>query len=301
MPIHRAITLPDLTADEFVRIDAVVMRHAYDAHNRLGRLFDEHVYEEELAGTLRAAGHEVHTQVPVTVTFAGFEKVYYLDLVVDHMPYELKAVAKLLPEHQAQALHYAMLMDVHRIKLLNFRNGRVEGDLCFAPVTDALRRQAEFDTAAWRPQSDTCDFLLRQLRNIIADWGTHLSSRLYTAALVYFSGGEERCLQRVAVGALGTHLIQSHAPRIAFLLTSLTRGLKDYRYHLVRLTSHLQVTALQWFNLDHSTVACETLFPEPARERTAKGDPGRLRLSGRIQNTRSESSPNNTSFAVPGI
>ncbi|MCX6873267.1 MAG: GxxExxY protein [Verrucomicrobia bacterium] len=266
MPIHRAIPLSDLSPDEFDRIDAVVMRHAYDAHNRLGRLFDERVYENELARTLRAAGHEVHTQVPVTVTLGGFEKIYYLDIIVDHMPYELKTVATLLPEHKAQALHCAMLMDVRRVKLLNFRNERVEGNLCFAPVNDALRRQARFDTGTWRPQSDICESLLRQLRELMADWGTHLSSRLYTEALVHFSGGEARCLQRVPVGDLGTHLLQSHAPGMAFLLTSLTRGLEDYRHHLVRLINHLQITALQWFNLDHSTVACETLFRGMARE-----------------------------------
>lgn len=76
MPIHRAIPLPDLSPNEFDRIDAVVMRHAYAAHNRLGRLFDERVYENELARTLNAAGHEVRPQVPVTATHDGFEKIY---------------------------------------------------------------------------------------------------------------------------------------------------------------------------------------------------------------------------------
>jgi GxxExxY protein len=271
MPIHRAISLPDVSPDDFGRIDAVVMRHAYDAHNRLGRLFEERVYENELARTLNAAGHEVHTQVPVTVTLDGFEKIYYLDLIVDQMPYELKSVAKLLPEHKAQALHYAMLMDVRRIKLVNFRNNRVEGDLCFSPVSDALRRRARFHTGAWKPQTEICERLLQQLRDLIADWGTHLSARLYTDALVHFSGGDERCLMRVPVGDLGTHLLQSHAPGTGFLLTSLTRGIEDYRHHLMRLISHLQITALQWFNLDHSTVACETLLPAMAKEWDGKG------------------------------
>jgi GxxExxY protein len=266
MPIHHAIPLPDLSPDDFDRIDAVVMRHAYDTHNKLGRLFDEHVYENDLARTLRAAGYEVHTQVPVIVTLDGFEKIYYLDLIVDHMPYELKSVATLLPEHKAQALHYAMLMNIRRIKLLNFRNERVEGNLCFSPVTDAFRRQARFETESWKPQAETCTRLLQRLRAVIADWGSHLSARLYTEALVHFSGGEERCLQRIPVGDLGTHLLQSHAPGTGFLLTSLTRGIDDYRHHLVSLISHLQITALQWFNLNHSTVTCETLFPAMAKE-----------------------------------
>ncbi len=259
MPIHRIIQLRDLSQEEFDRLDSSVMRHAYAAQNKLGRLFHESIYENELAATLRAAGHEVHTQTPVKVAYSTFEKTYYLDLVVDQMIYELKALAALIPEHEAQALHYAMLMDVRRTKLLNFGADRVQGKLCFTPIDSALRRNARFDTTRWRPQSYACERLMDMLRDIIADWGTHLSIALYNDALVHFNGGETNCLQRIPVADLGKHIVQSHAPHMAFVVTSLTRGIDDYRLHLTRFISHMELTAIQWFNLNHSTISCETL------------------------------------------
>ena len=50
-----------------------------------------------------------HTQVPVTVTHNGFAKEHRLDLVGDDALYELKTANAFVPQHDAQALHYAML------------------------------------------------------------------------------------------------------------------------------------------------------------------------------------------------
>ena len=80
MPILRSLNQRSVTDDEFHAIDRVVMSHAYDIQNKFGRLFDERVYENELAGRLLADGLEVHTQVPVTVSHGSFTKTYYLDL-----------------------------------------------------------------------------------------------------------------------------------------------------------------------------------------------------------------------------
>ena len=71
MPIHPPIPLRDLTQDEFDRLDAIVMRHAYAAQNKLGRLFDERVYENEVAQTLREAGHEVLLATGLGATETG--------------------------------------------------------------------------------------------------------------------------------------------------------------------------------------------------------------------------------------
>lgn len=253
MPIHPDIPLRNLAQEEFDSLDRVVMQHAYAAQNELGRLLEERVYENQMAKTLRVAGHEVHTQLPVKLNQGSFEKTYYLDL------YELKTVATLAPEHEAQALHYAMLMDVRRAKLLNFHSERVQGKVCYNPLEDTARRRPQFVTADWRPGGEACDRLLKLLRDLIDDWGTHLSTRLYTEALIHFHGGEEQCLQRIAVGELGTHLVQSHAPGMAFLLTSFTRGIEDYRNHLQKLIRRLDLTGFHWFNLNHSTIECRTL------------------------------------------
>lgn len=125
MPIHRTIELTDVTDTDFDLIDEAVMRCAFAAQNKFGRLFDERVYENDLAAKLRAEGFDVHTQVPVTVIHGSFEKTYRLDLVVNQMLYELKVLSALLDEHKAQALHYAMLQNIRRVKLINLGEPRL--------------------------------------------------------------------------------------------------------------------------------------------------------------------------------
>ena len=77
MPIEPALQLRDLTQSAFDELDEVVMRHAYATQNKFGRLFDERIYENDLAKRLRAEGFDVHTQVPVKVSHASFEKTYF--------------------------------------------------------------------------------------------------------------------------------------------------------------------------------------------------------------------------------
>jgi GxxExxY protein len=263
MPIQRAFHLQNLTQIEFDALDRIVMRHAYASQNKFGRLFDERVYENDLAMRLRAEGLDVHTQVPVKVTLGSFEKTYYLDLVVNHMLYELKVVATLLAEHKAQALHYAMLHDIRRVKLINFRAAKVQGELHYNPVTDAERYEPRYRTRAWNPQTPGCEKLILQIHNFIADWGTHLDGRLYNEALVHHFGGETGCLQRIRVNheqtELGSHLIQSHAPDFAFVVTSLFRDQEHHLGHLQRLVKNLGLQALQWINLNRAQIELTTI------------------------------------------
>jgi hypothetical protein len=76
MPIHRTLELTDISDAEFDRVDYAVMQHAYAIQNEFGRLFDERIYENELALRLRADGFIVHTQVPLKVVHGSFTKVY---------------------------------------------------------------------------------------------------------------------------------------------------------------------------------------------------------------------------------
>ncbi|MSU50847.1 MAG: GxxExxY protein [Opitutus sp.] len=263
MPIRRTLSLRDLTQPEFDTLDAIVMRHAYASQNKFGRMFDERVYENDLAQRLRGEGFEVHTQVPVSVLHGTFEKTYFLDLVVNQMLYELKTVAALLAEHQAQGLHYAMLRDIRRVKLLNFRSAKVQGDLVYNAVTEAGRHAAQFCTDRWRPLSDACPRLVALVRSLVADCGTHLSSRLYNGALVHCLGGEEACLQRIAVSdsmtTLGTHMVQFHGPGIGFVVTAITRHTDEHRRHLQCLLDHLALKGIQWINFNHAQVELRTL------------------------------------------
>src|SRR5262245_45619187 len=100
MPIRCPMTIRPVSDVAFDEIDRVVMGCSFASQNTLGRLCDERVYINDLAARLRAEGYtDLHTRLPLTVTHEGFSKIYRLDLVVNQMVYELKAVAGLSPEH----------------------------------------------------------------------------------------------------------------------------------------------------------------------------------------------------------
>lgn len=263
MPIVRSLPLHSVADAEFRAIDKAVVNHAYDVQNKFGRLFDERIYENELADRLRADGLEVHTQVPITVSHGSFTKAYYLDLVVNQMVYELKVVARRLPEHKAQCLHYAMLQNVRLVKLLNFGEDKIRGDLHQNTLAEADRQHPTLRNSGWHQVDEHCERLIGHLRSLLADWGTHLSSRLYNEALVHHFGGEQHCLKRVEVRSrerpLGTHLVQMHGPRSAFVLTSMATRQSHYQRQLESVFHLIPVPHLQWINFNHARVEITTL------------------------------------------
>ncbi len=275
MPIHRPLELRSISDKTFAEIDEVVMRCAYASQNHFGRLFDERIYENDLAARLRAHGFEVHTQVPVKVSHGSFEKTYFLDLVVNHMLYELKVVASLLREHDAQALNYAMLQNIRLVKLLNLGESEVRGKLLRNAVGEPERHQPTMRKTGWKPLRPRCTELIEHLKELIRDWGTHLSSTLYTEALVYHFGGEAHCVQRVELSSgaitLGTHPVQMHDIEHGFVVTGFTRPQPSYRQHLEVLLKHApSLKGIQWINLNHSRLEVTTIEPEIGRRMGAK-------------------------------
>lgn len=262
MPITFALELEQISDEEFSAIDMEVMRCAYSVQNKLGRLFDERVYENALAAQLRGEGFEVHTQVPVLITHADFQMTYYLDLIVNQMLYELKVASSLIGEHEAQCLHYAMLQGIRLVKLINFGEQKVRGKLLRNSLRCADRYQQRFDLSRMLAISSDCERLLTYLREIVNDWGTHLSNCLYNDALVDFFG-EEQCTQRIElkIGSiqLGTHRVQCHSDGLAFVVTSLSRCQAPYEEHLRVLLAHSKLKAIQWINLNHSLVEIITV------------------------------------------
>jgi len=264
MPILRSLNLPAITDAEFARIDKAVMNHAYDIQNRMGRLFDERIYENELADRLRADGFEVFTQIPVQVVHGSFAKTYYLDLIVNGMVYELKLVESLHHSHKAQALHYAMLQGVRLVKLLNFGAGSVQGNLLKNLLAEPDRHHPVLRISGWRPATPSCERLIDHLRGLLIDWGTHLSGSLYNEALIHHFGGESHCLKRLDVrsgtSSLGSHLVQMHAPDAAFHLTTLSDGQTSYQRQLQHVFDRIPLQVMQWINLNHARVEITTLI-----------------------------------------
>lgn len=263
MPITPSLHLEPVSDDDFAIIDKAVMRCAYAVHNKFGRLFDERIYENDLAARLRAEGFDVQTQVPVLVTHGGFQKTYYLDLVVNHMLYELKVVASLTSGHDAQSLHYAMLQNIRLVKLINFGEQKVRGKLLRNALVTADRHHPTLQHSALRFVTPNCERLVTYLKAIISDWGTHLASQLYSEALVDCFGGEPHCVRRVELRngplLLGTHRVQVHADGLAFIITSLSSDHAAYQEHLHVLLTHTKLKAIQWINLNHSRVEITTV------------------------------------------
>ena len=264
MSIHRTIELQSVSDSEFAEIDAAVMRCAYASRNHFGRLFDERIYENDIAARLRAEGFDVVTQVPVKVTHGSFEKAYYLDLVVNQMVYELKAVAALLSEHSAQALHYAMLQDIRLVKLINFGEDDVRGKLLKNALHGMSRHQPTQRSSGWHPLGENCERLVSHLKEVIRDWGTHLDCRLYNEALLHHFGGEDHCLHRTDVTSggvvLGTHPVQFHSPRHAFVVTGFSKDRERYHQHLRVLLAHASsLDGIQWINLNRSRLEITTM------------------------------------------
>ena len=102
MPITSPLPPSLCTQHEFAQLDYLVMQHAFECQNQLGRLCDELIYQNDLAARLRAVGLPVRTEVPITVTCRDFAKTYFLDLLVaDAGVYELKTALGLIGEHEA--------------------------------------------------------------------------------------------------------------------------------------------------------------------------------------------------------
>jgi GxxExxY protein len=136
MPIEIKRNIKRISEQEFRKIDYEITGLAFEIHNEFGRLWNEKIYQNELANRCREAGFtNVETEVPVIVTHKDFRKEYSIDLLLqDSIPYALKTVAKLNPEHDKQALNYLFLLGLQHGKLINFRPVSVEKRFVSTPL-----------------------------------------------------------------------------------------------------------------------------------------------------------------------
>jgi GxxExxY protein len=99
-----------------------IIKAFYTVYNTLGYGFLEKVYRNAMTIELRKMGLKVIPEAPIAVYYAG-ELVgeYQADLLVaDAVIVELKAVKKLVEEHEAQLLNYLKATPYEVGLLLNF-------------------------------------------------------------------------------------------------------------------------------------------------------------------------------------
>ena len=189
MPITCPISFKPLSTRDFGKLDYSVMACAFATHKEIGRLADEVIYQNDFPARLSQAGFRICREVPVTVSFGSFNKVYLLDLVIDETAvYELKAVAKLTSNHVAQLLNYLCLIESKRGKLVNFRPSSLETKFVNAPMSRQHRQRFVVNEILWRGPSRFRDLLVDLLR----DWGTGLEQSLYHEAIVDLLGVPQR-------------------------------------------------------------------------------------------------------------
>ena len=100
----------------------------FEVHKVLGYGFLEKVYEKALMIELSGRGVSVENQVPLKVSYK--EQIvgeYFADLLVEgRVIVEIKAVANLLNEHQAQLLNYLKATGICVGLLVNFTRNKAE-------------------------------------------------------------------------------------------------------------------------------------------------------------------------------
>ena len=224
------------------------MEVVFQVHNEFGRLFDERIYQAEIARRLEGA----RVQVPIEVVFERFRKGFYLDLLyANGAVFELKAADATTDRHRAQLLNYLLLLDLSHGKLVNLRGELVEHEFVNAPWRRAERLRFDVDDAGWVESDGGAVEMKKLLVAILQDWGVGLEIPLYEEALTHFLGGEGKVVRPVEVlvgqTTVGTQTCRLINPDTAFKITSLTNGVAHYEEHLRRLLAN---TALKTSRVD---------------------------------------------------
>ena len=245
---------------EFGEIAFGVMQHVFEIHNEFGRFFDERIYKRELA--VRTS--DVSLEVPITVSFGGFSKVYHLDaLVGDGALFEFKAAETFHGRHRAQTINYLLLAGLEHAKLVNVRPEMVEHEFvnCSQRLVDL--HQPRITDANWEAETPGATKFRELLTALIHDWGSGLEIALYEQALTFFFGGESAVNVAVPVsgssGRLGDQLMRLITPETAFKLTALSAEEESFAVHTHRLLAHTPVKAILWANITPHRVSFTTI------------------------------------------
>ena len=114
---------------------------AYDLHVYLGIGYLEKVYENGLAHRLSKAGFNVQTQVPMQIHDEDGYILgdYIVDMLVDGIVVELKAVSALQNAHIAQTINYLSAMQIDYGLLINFGSYKFESRKLARPKSQPLK------------------------------------------------------------------------------------------------------------------------------------------------------------------
>jgi len=106
----------------YEELSGAVIGAAMEVHTLLGSGFLESVYAHALALEFGAREIPFERQTPISVFYKRVQiGEYRADFLIDgKIILEIKAAGALIPEHQAQALHYLTATGLRLALLLNF-------------------------------------------------------------------------------------------------------------------------------------------------------------------------------------
>lgn len=264
MPVACGSELLEIDQERFHAVDRMVMRQVFDIHNALGRFCGERIYQEELARRCRNLGFTANREVPLHVRHGGFEKVYFLDLLVEQGAiYELKSAETMTGGHQKQLINYLLLTNLRHGKLVNFRPGRVASRFVSTRLSRKDRSSIQRVDESWRG-SDRPSLRLRDILDaLLADWGLFLDSSLYRDGLLHLLDLPDAGIRPVDIKVngriVGTQEMCMLTSGTAWHLSAIREHSDTYGTHLLRLLRHTQLDRIQWINLDQRTVTFRTL------------------------------------------
>jgi GxxExxY protein len=226
------------------------MSHVFDTQNDVGRLAQEHIYQNDLRLRLLSAGISCNCEVTIRLTHKDYAKQLFVDLIAsDRGVYELKAASSLTKEHEAQLLTYLYLLDLQHGKLVNFRTPKVESRFVNATIPRNERIGFAVCTEKYIGPSCLCDCVVALLR----DWGTCLTLSLYRDAIVHLFGGIEKVERLLPLSRSGNELGNQRfhviSPDEAIHLTAFADVNEAYDRQVKRLLSLSPLRAIHRVNI----------------------------------------------------
>jgi len=266
MPIEYTFKPNIISKQDFYAIDYQVMGLVFSIHKDLGRLWNEKIYQNELAYRCQKAGFEkVATEMLIKVSYLDFFKCFYIDLVLnDAVIYELKTAQCLAGEHQQQVLNYLFLLGMQHGKLINMRPPSVESRFVSTRLTPAKRYDYKIEDNSWKELDEDSIKLKQLIMNLLNEWGAFLDTTLFYDAINYFHGGEENVVKMIEaksnshiLGRQKVHLINSE---VAFNISSMTKDEQYYEQNLRKFLCYASLKAIQWINFNHDLIMFKTIF-----------------------------------------
>lgn len=265
MPIEFGFKTNVISKQDFYLLDYKMMEIAFAIHNEFGRFWDEKIYQRELVRRCREAGFEdIIAEAPITVSCNGFQKCYFLDVLLDNaVVYEIKTVNSLNGAHQKQILNYMFLLGLSYGKLINFSPASVEYRFVSTTVKTENRFSFIINDTKWKNIDAESEWLKETIIELLREWGTYLDTNLFYQAICFFRGGEENVNQNVKVISnsveLGFQKMNLLTPKIAFQLSSINKDFAFYEQHLYRQLKHTNFESIQWINFGRRTITFRTI------------------------------------------